>query len=45
MVKVMLDPKEFNTFVPLGTAALTNPALALISTGVGAYGWISSGLV
>ena len=22
----MLDPKEFNTFVPLGTAALTNPA-------------------
>ncbi len=21
----MLDPKEFNTFVPLGTAALTNP--------------------
>ncbi len=26
VVKVMLDPKEFNTFVPLGTAALTNPA-------------------
>ena len=22
----MLDNKEFNTFVPLGTAALTNPA-------------------
>ncbi|CAB5555358.1 alpha-glucosidase [Citrobacter youngae] len=21
----MLDPKEFNTYVPLGTAALTNP--------------------
>ncbi len=26
VVSVMLDPKEFNTFVPLGTAALTNPA-------------------
>ncbi|ELV3404490.1 alpha-glucosidase [Enterobacter hormaechei] len=26
VVKVMLDPKEFNTWVPLGTAALTNPA-------------------
>ncbi|MBV8044163.1 alpha-glucosidase [Pluralibacter sp.] len=26
VVKVMLDPKEFNTFVPLGTAALSNPA-------------------
>ncbi|MBB1202634.1 alpha-glucosidase [Enterobacteriaceae bacterium 89] len=26
VVAVMLDPKEFNTFVPLGTAALTNPA-------------------
>lgn len=26
VVKVMLDPEEFNTFVPLGTAALTNPA-------------------
>lgn len=26
VVKVMLEPKEFNTFVPLGTAALTNPA-------------------
>ncbi|KNC89051.1 alpha-glucosidase [Trabulsiella odontotermitis] len=26
VVKVMLDPNEFNTFVPLGTAALTNPA-------------------
>ncbi|RTN25478.1 alpha-glucosidase [Enterobacter quasimori] len=26
VVKVMLDPKEFNTYVPLGTAALTNPA-------------------
>ena len=26
VVKVMLDTKEFNTFVPLGTAALTNPA-------------------
>lgn len=26
VVNVMLDPKEFNTFVPLGTAALTNPA-------------------
>ena len=26
VVKVMLNPKEFNTFVPLGTAALTNPA-------------------
>jgi putative isomerase len=26
VVKVMLDPGEFNTFVPLGTAALTNPA-------------------
>ncbi len=26
VVKVMKDPKEFNTYVPLGTAALTNPA-------------------
>lgn len=26
VVKVMKDPKEFNTFVPLGTASLTNPA-------------------
>jgi putative isomerase len=26
VVKVMLDPKTFNTYVPLGTAALTNPA-------------------
>ncbi|HEX4503130.1 MAG TPA: alpha-glucosidase [Scandinavium sp.] len=26
VVAVMLDPKEFNTFVPLGTAALTSPA-------------------
>lgn len=26
VVSVMLDPKEFNTWVPLGTAALTNPA-------------------
>ncbi|MDA8497253.1 alpha-glucosidase [Citrobacter sp. Igbk 17] len=26
VVSVMLDPKEFNTYVPLGTAALTNPA-------------------
>lgn len=26
VVKVMLDPKAFNTYVPLGTAALTNPA-------------------
>ncbi|HDR2786828.1 TPA: alpha-glucosidase [Enterobacter asburiae] len=26
VVKVMLDEKEFNTYVPLGTAALTNPA-------------------
>ncbi|HFQ8226687.1 TPA: alpha-glucosidase [Citrobacter freundii] len=26
VVKVMLDPNEFNTFIPLGTAALTNPA-------------------
>ncbi|MGL5727191.1 MAG: MGH1-like glycoside hydrolase domain-containing protein, partial [Plesiomonas sp.] len=26
VVKVMLDPKEFNTLIPLGTAALTNPA-------------------
>lgn len=26
VVKVMLDTKEFNTKVPLGTAALTNPA-------------------
>ncbi|MEO3990284.1 alpha-glucosidase [Pseudocitrobacter cyperus] len=26
VVKVMLAPEEFNTFVPLGTAALTNPA-------------------
>ena len=26
VVKVMLDPQEFNTYVPLGTAALTNPA-------------------
>ncbi|MBL7637392.1 alpha-glucosidase [Atlantibacter hermannii] len=26
VVSVMLDKKEFNTFVPLGTAALTNPA-------------------
>ncbi len=26
VVSVMLDPREFNTYVPLGTAALTNPA-------------------
>jgi putative isomerase len=26
VISVMLDNKEFNTFVPLGTAALTNPA-------------------
>ncbi|MUK36675.1 alpha-glucosidase [Aliivibrio fischeri] len=26
VVKVMKDPKEFNTYVPLGTAALTSPA-------------------
>ncbi len=26
VVAVMLDPKAFNTFVPLGTAALTSPA-------------------
>ena len=26
VVKVMKDPKEFNTYVPLGTAALSNPA-------------------
>ncbi|OAJ92484.1 alpha-glucosidase [Vibrio bivalvicida] len=26
VVKVMKDTKEFNTYVPLGTAALTNPA-------------------
>ncbi|CAI2447145.1 alpha-glucosidase [Serratia liquefaciens] len=26
VVKVMKDPREFNTYVPLGTAALTNPA-------------------
>ncbi|XDF79863.1 alpha-glucosidase [Aliivibrio fischeri] len=26
IVKVMKDPKEFNTYVPLGTAALTSPA-------------------
>lgn len=26
VVKVMLDEKEFNTFVPLGTASMTNPA-------------------
>jgi putative isomerase len=26
VVRVMQDPKEFNTYVPLGTAALTNPA-------------------
>lgn len=26
VVKVMKDPKEFNTYVPLGTASLTNPA-------------------
>jgi putative isomerase len=26
VVKVMKDNKEFNTYVPLGTAALTNPA-------------------
>lgn len=26
VVKVMKDPGEFNTYVPLGTAALTNPA-------------------
>lgn len=44
VVKVMLDPNEFNTFVPLGTAALTNPPSARTSTGAGASGWISSGL-
>ena len=26
VIKVMKDPREFNTYVPLGTAALTNPA-------------------
>ena len=26
VVKVMKDPKEFNSWVPLGTASLTNPA-------------------
>ncbi|CAI0822284.1 alpha-glucosidase [Serratia quinivorans] len=26
VVKAMKDPREFNTYVPLGTAALTNPA-------------------
>lgn len=26
VVKVMKDPKEFNTYVPQGTASLTNPA-------------------
>ena len=26
VVRVMKDPREFNTYVPLGTAALTNPA-------------------
>lgn len=26
VVRVMKDPKEFNTYVPLGTASLTNPA-------------------
>lgn len=26
VVNVMKDPREFNTYVPLGTAALTNPA-------------------
>ncbi|QXC56388.1 alpha-glucosidase [Vibrio mimicus] len=26
VVKVMKDPKEFNTYVPLGTAALSSPA-------------------
>lgn len=26
VVKVMLDPKKFNTYVPLGTASLDNPA-------------------
>lgn len=26
VISVMLDNKEFNTFVPLGTASLTNPA-------------------
>lgn len=26
VVQVMKDPKEFNTYVPLGTASLTNPA-------------------
>lgn len=26
VINVMLDNKEFNTFVPLGTASLTNPA-------------------
>ncbi|MUL03899.1 alpha-glucosidase [Aliivibrio fischeri] len=26
VVKVMKDPKEFNTYIPLGTAALTSPA-------------------
>ncbi|WP_202300579.1 alpha-glucosidase [Dryocola clanedunensis] len=26
VVKVMKDPQEFNTWVPLGTASLTNPA-------------------
>lgn len=26
VVEVMKDPREFNTYVPLGTAALTNPA-------------------
>jgi putative isomerase len=38
VVKVMLDEKEFNTYVPLGTAALTNPAFGRIFTGVAASG-------
>ncbi len=34
----MLDPKEFNTFVPLGTAALTNPAFGADITGADGCG-------
>ncbi len=40
--EVMLNAQEFNTKVPLGTAALTNPAYDPISTGAAGSGWISS---
>ncbi len=41
VVAVVKDPREFNTYVPLGTAALTNPAFGADIYGVAACGSIS----